>query len=229
MTVCYRSGSLDATVVSANLFMCRMKLKSHIDVGGGSVENGTPHTLARIPLRWMIRECFKAKTGIMFHANGLRKLGIDPTSVYPDVEPRLPRLPADDALIQRIPKSIPPSPATADVNGLAAEIVYMSEEEHERLDAISPIYDQLELAWFWWLLEYFPMKQSHQRDDNTWAKEYCWNRGQGRHIPKQRKGVVKVHRSVQTRMEAKYENGKKYESKASFAKALGLGNVVWVD
>lgn len=33
-----------------------------LDVGGGSVPNDTPHSLARIPLRWMIRECFLAKT-----------------------------------------------------------------------------------------------------------------------------------------------------------------------
>lgn len=33
-----------------------------LDVGGGSVPNDTPHSLARIPLRWMVRECFLAKT-----------------------------------------------------------------------------------------------------------------------------------------------------------------------
>jgi hypothetical protein len=202
------------------MFHC-LPTEDHIDIGGGSVENGTPHTLARIPLRWMIRECFKTNTGIMFSAEGLRSVGLDPASLYPIVQPRQPRLAAGDAFIQRIPKSVAPAPAT--------EPVYMSEEEHERLDAVAPIYDQLDLAWFWWLLEYFPMRQSHQKSDNTWVKEYCWNRGQGRHVPKQGKGTVKVHRSVQIRMEAKYEDGNTYEPKAKFTKALELGNVVWVD
>ncbi|KAF9466841.1 hypothetical protein BDZ94DRAFT_1295336 [Collybia nuda] len=208
----------------------------HCDVGGGSVDNGTPHTLARIPLRWMIRECFKAETGIMFHADGLRNLGIDPVNLYPIVQQRPDRLAANGAFIQHIPpKTKVPKPVATDenlhvnTNGGAGEVTFMSEEEHERLDALSPIYDQLELAWFWWLLEYFPMKQSHQRDDNTWKKEYSFNRGQGRHVPKQKKGIVKIHRSVQTRMEAMYESGKVYESKASFADALKLGNVMWID
>jgi len=33
------------------------------DVGGGSVKNETHNSLARIPLRWMIREIFLAEAG----------------------------------------------------------------------------------------------------------------------------------------------------------------------
>lgn len=62
------------------------------DVGGGSVENGTRHTLARIPLRWMIRQCFLANTGIRFHSALLPKVGLDPHSLYPDVKERPPAL-----------------------------------------------------------------------------------------------------------------------------------------
>ena len=42
--------------------------ETFLDVGGGSVKNGQPHALARIPLRWMIRECFRCHTGIIFDA-----------------------------------------------------------------------------------------------------------------------------------------------------------------
>src|SRR5882757_7579064 len=42
------------------------------DVGGGSVKNGERNTLARIPLRWMIRECFKANTGVTFDSHMLQ-------------------------------------------------------------------------------------------------------------------------------------------------------------
>lgn len=47
------------------------------DVGGGSVLNDTPHALARIPLRWMIRECFKCNTGIVFDAVMLQQIGLN--------------------------------------------------------------------------------------------------------------------------------------------------------
>jgi hypothetical protein len=44
------------------------------------VRNRTRHALARIPLRWMIRECFEAKTGLIFDMQQLHEklgLGID--------------------------------------------------------------------------------------------------------------------------------------------------------
>ncbi|EIN14621.1 hypothetical protein PUNSTDRAFT_130247 [Punctularia strigosozonata HHB-11173 SS5] len=50
---------------------------THCDVGGGSVKNHTRHSLARIPLRWMIRECFRTDTGILFDASLREVLGLD--------------------------------------------------------------------------------------------------------------------------------------------------------
>lgn len=49
----------------------------HGDVGGGSVKTGTTNSLARIALRWMIGECFKVNTGIIFKEAGLRTLVIN--------------------------------------------------------------------------------------------------------------------------------------------------------
>ena len=50
----------------------------HLDVGGRSVPNGERFALARIPLRWMIRECFKANTGIIFDSHMLKhEIGLD--------------------------------------------------------------------------------------------------------------------------------------------------------
>lgn len=61
----------------------------HSDVGGGSVSNRTRHSLSRIPLRWMIRECFACDTGIIFDADILReRIGLDTTSLYPVFKPR---------------------------------------------------------------------------------------------------------------------------------------------
>jgi len=58
---------------------------AHCDVGGGSVLNGTRHALSRIPLRWMIRECFATNTGILFKAVKLRTAGLEPATLYPKV------------------------------------------------------------------------------------------------------------------------------------------------
>lgn len=204
----------------------------HCDVGGGSVANGTPHTLARIPLRWMIRECFKTKTGILFMADGLRDLGLDPASLYPIVQPRPPALPVGQSLIQHIPKKIsdpqPPGGYESIPDRLSPKP--QTEEEHELVDAMAPIYDQLSLVWwFWWILEILPQRQRYQLSDKTWEKRFRWNLGEGRYIPRQKKGVVKVHRSVKMRMEAQYADGTKYDPKASFTRAAELGNLIWVD
>jgi hypothetical protein len=170
----------------------------------------------------MIRECFKAKTGIMFVADGLRKVDLDPGSLYPIVLERPAAIPIGDARIEHLhnhPDLPSPSP----------EAPLKTEEEAELLDALAPIYDQLSLAPFWWILELFPIKQHAQQENNTWETRYRSNMGAGRRIPRQKKGTIKIHRSVKMRMEAQYPDGQKYQPKASFDKALALGNVVWVD
>ncbi|KAJ7755772.1 hypothetical protein B0H14DRAFT_413606 [Mycena olivaceomarginata] len=216
----------------------------HCDVGGGSVSDDTKHNLARIPLRWMIRECFKTNSGIMFEAEGLRAIGLDPTSLYPIVKPRPPALPVGAARIQSIPRSpatpapAPPLPVSAPGSGSEAATPnaagasaltnvdgFLTEEDLDLHDALSPIYDQLTLKWFWWILELLPLKQRYQRGDNTWVSIYKWNLGQGRFIPKQKKNGVRVHRSVKTRLEAQTEHGGTYKPKAAF----DLERTIWVD
>ncbi|KAL4252467.1 hypothetical protein ABKN59_002783 [Abortiporus biennis] len=66
----------------------------HTDVGGGSVANGTRYSLARIPLRWMIRELFKCDTGIIFDAAQLQQAGLrivmkEDCPVLTDLPPRI--------------------------------------------------------------------------------------------------------------------------------------------
>ena len=41
------------------------------------------HSLARIPLRWMVRECFRTGTGIRFHSELLKDIGMDPATLWP--------------------------------------------------------------------------------------------------------------------------------------------------
>ncbi|EEB95002.1 hypothetical protein MPER_06095, partial [Moniliophthora perniciosa FA553] len=138
-------------------------------IGGGSVDNETKPNLARIPLRWMIRECFKTNTGIMFHADLIREVGMDPGALYPNVKPRPPALPInpDKHLIQYVPtKSIlarlTRSQKEIHLTNFSGSTSTLerarTEEELELADALSPIYDQLSLKWFWWILEFWPIK-----------------------------------------------------------------------
>lgn len=114
------------------------------DIGGGSVDDGTPHALARIPLRWMIRECFKCNTGIRFHAELLKRTGLDPSSLHPVVRDRPPPLKAE------------PVHATS----VAEPVNKGTEEDHEVRDALAPLYDQLVLAPYWWALELIPTRET---------------------------------------------------------------------
>ena len=198
----------------------------HCDIGGGSVRNRTPHSLARIPLRWMIRECFETNTGIIFDGNALKKLGLDPETLYPVVKHRPPRIPpqrgdfireaprqeltivtvAKVAIeIAAIPlkllfnicifpfkqvwltlKFSPPFKKLGELFGTGKRQggrpktthkppqTFESEEVEELRDALSPIYDQLKLHWFWWIVEILPLRHREQvgkRDDFyvTWV------------------------------------------------------------
>jgi hypothetical protein len=46
---------------------------------------------------------------------------------------------------------------------------FISEEDEELWDAISPKYDQLKLKRFWWVLELLPVSMRYQRGDNQWV------------------------------------------------------------
>lgn len=75
----------------------------HTDVGGGSVPNKTRHSLARIPLRWMIRECFETNSGVQFEAECLHRIGMDPRTLYPRVLRRPDALPLSSIVLPHHP------------------------------------------------------------------------------------------------------------------------------
>ncbi|KAJ7468103.1 hypothetical protein FB451DRAFT_1340416 [Mycena latifolia] len=203
----------------------------HCDVGGGSVENDTEHTLARIPLRWIIRECFKTHSGIMFECEGLRNLGIDPAGLYPHVKPRPPPLPIGDLRIRSIPSAKAKSKAQQEAalsnysNTQAAPVNCPTEEEQDLQDALAPVYDVLGRSSLWWILEFLPLRQYYECADETMVAYIGWNMGRGRLIPKCKRNNIRVHRSVKTRLEVLTEHGEHYKPKAAF----DLENTTWVD
>jgi hypothetical protein len=110
----------------------------------------------------MIRQCFLANTGIMFHKDTLPKVGLDPNTLYPHVLPRPP------AIFQDPKMHTIPVPDPKIISDDRKAVVYtdggcfVNEAEEDLADALSPAYDQLELKRFWWLLEVIPQTIKYQ-------------------------------------------------------------------
>ncbi|KAJ3746884.1 hypothetical protein EV360DRAFT_1697, partial [Lentinula raphanica] len=132
----------------------------HCDVGGGSVKNSTRHSLARISLRWMIRECFKSNTGIMFNSQRLKSAGLDPSTLYPFVTPRL--QPLSDTRSTSDSTTLGSKSLKDGKQSESEKIRILTEEEEDLMDVLSPKYDQLKISPLWWLLELIPMQFRYQ-------------------------------------------------------------------
>ncbi|THU78820.1 hypothetical protein K435DRAFT_811222, partial [Dendrothele bispora CBS 962.96] len=181
-----------------------------LDVGGGSVGDQSKDDLANISLRWMIRECFKANTGIIFDSEELKAFGLDPTGLYPEVKPR-PAIssPNQTSVVQSPPKpklfsrlSLFSTKKSTNLSKKQKERDLRTEEERDLGDALAPIYDAFKVGYlFWHVMEIIPMKKwnsvkrEQTRTANLWA---------GRKIDIQvgdrQLWPIKVHRTVRTRM-----------------------------
>ncbi|KAF7307637.1 Zn(2)-C6 fungal-type domain-containing protein [Mycena indigotica] len=214
---------------------------AHCDVGGGALPNGTRNYLARIPLRWMIRQCFELHTGIIFHADMLRLAGLEPRTLYPHVLPRPsplllnPSTSEGSATIssqkskrswsQRILRRRSQDDRDKPLNRTVDERTrdFISEEDEDFMDAMCDINDELKRVRAWWILELFPQQlrfQDHTRG-GLWLKKLIVHRARGRHIPRQSTDGVKLHRTVKMRMDALG-----YEPRAKLKKETTLH---WVD
>lgn len=254
-----------ATVVRQMAFLLHIDTnKLCVDVGGGSVDNKTRNSLARIPLRWMIRECFKAGTGIIFYVEGLRELGLDPLTLSPAITPRPPPICISDGIIEEAPapqswimrlfssfismlSTHSPSDSTSgSTESKNTPVVETSEEEEDLRDALSPMYDQLKIHPLWWILEILPLKLRYQRENHSWVSYVgcvsvdlviMWttnlsclascNMGSPRHIPGQFERGVRMHRTVQTRVNARYAGDPSRRYVPAAYKALV--KPIWVD
>ncbi|KAG2009707.1 hypothetical protein CC2G_012608 [Coprinopsis cinerea AmutBmut pab1-1] len=58
----------------------------YLDVGGGNTLNTSTHSVANIPLRWMVREVMKSSCGIRFSEEALSRLSLDMTEVYDGID-----------------------------------------------------------------------------------------------------------------------------------------------
>lgn len=114
----------------------------------------------------MIRQCFLTNTGIRFHSSALKKIGIDPASLYPIVQTR----PALSSFKPTHKRGVTDATLVdADINEISDRTI--TEEDEDVKDALSPIYDQLAIKPAWWALEVLPLTQRYQRDDDTWVEK----------------------------------------------------------
>jgi hypothetical protein len=110
----------------------------------------------------MVREIFQAKAGILFLTDRLYEIGLDPSTVYPVVHTR-----PSPLSVEKEHKIREPSPAELPYRHsmlnfgrkpLITESQMLASEEHEELmDALSPVYDQMRIKKWWWLLEFIPL------------------------------------------------------------------------
>lgn len=155
----------------------------------------------------------------MFHANAFEHIGMDHKRLYPKVLPRAEPISYTPGCLAHQFK--PPINKAKDYNiNVHKEVPFESEEMEDMLDSLTPIYDQLRMAKFWWLLEFIPTKHRYQQDNKSWAHSkgcayslkneqrhtdrllHRFNLGGARKIPKIDDSETKVHRSVKIRMDA---------------------------
>jgi hypothetical protein len=110
----------------------------------------------------MVRQCFLANTGIQFYREAFKHIGLDHTTLFPSVTTRPLALEASCADEDWASTSThcPDAHATHNDQVQASPVAactFKSEEHEELLDALSPIHDRLEKAW--WILEILPALQ----------------------------------------------------------------------
>jgi Uncharacterized alpha/beta hydrolase domain (DUF2235) len=231
-------------------------LPCSLDIGGGSVLNGTRPNLAHISLRWMIRECFRKNSGMIFDLQAIKLIGIDPSTIYPVVEPR-PDIPSFSSSSLKIAVVVPQKwgaqlaswiPFVSKKKASELQFPNESEEALDKLDALAPMYDQLALNPIKWAaMELLPMSKERLHKDGKWQRVGERHLSRGRTIPPPAMlhgGKIKVHRTVRIRMEGKFESGEqkgkmyiplarvgyehKFEDKTPFTKALEQNWIEWV-
>ena len=157
----------------------------------------------------------------------MKEIGLDPATLYPEVLPRPPAIAIDSLSTKVFISDVPKKPQTPEESAqISAQELGQTEEQIDLADALAPIYDVLASPFSpWWILEIIPLIHKFQLDSNKWTFSFGWNLGRGRHVPNLSTEGVKVHRTVKTRLDAEYKNGKKYKPKAN----LDLQYVTWVD
>jgi hypothetical protein len=121
----------------------------------------------------MLRQCFLLRTGILFHKNMFKSIGMDPATLYPHVILRPPPVPYTPGCLAH-KYDVPINYAINYKETIKVQEPFINEEEEDLLDVLTPIYDQLKLVKGWWVLELMPNKQRYQKEDDSWMHELTY-------------------------------------------------------
>ncbi|KAI0423870.1 hypothetical protein F5Y09DRAFT_326171 [Xylaria sp. FL1042] len=172
---------------------------AHADIGGGAVRNESRHMLSRIPLRWMIRQCFECDTGILFDMARLAERGLDVANLWPEYQmPTKPTIGPQSRLMTKYHKKtlapiqrrstflpIGPEGYTIDDAPTREDLNYIlpSEADENHFDGMQTPNDMLKIAKGWWVLELWPVKiRVLSKDKEGWEKRVRVNLGRHRAI-----------------------------------------------
>ncbi|KAH9964161.1 hypothetical protein BC827DRAFT_1128153 [Russula dissimulans] len=160
----------------------------HSDVGGGNVLDTVEHSLANVPLRWMIEQIVEADCQILFDWDAFARWHI-PTA------------------LGQHKSTCQPQDEGATTTEAGSEVVIDPQDAE---DAIRRIYDQLKRIPLWWILEFIPFSFTYQNQDNKWVTTWTPNFGRGRWVPPS----PLFHKSVKARerdLKLKYKPRARYE------------------
>lgn len=187
--------------------------------------NGERHMLSRIPLRWMIRQCFECNTGILFGTASLAETGLDVPTLFPVYqEVKKPIVGPSPNMIEKYEQGILQPlekrstvlrideekkktkveaelrrqiSSAAERRRLEAEL--LPEQVEDWFDSLAPINDMLEIAKGWWVLEAWPVKvRLFDSKKDHWRKAVRMNLGRYRAV---REHDPKMHWTVEARIE----------------------------
>lgn len=113
----------------------------------------------------MIKECFAAKTDILFNDQYLKKIGLDPDTLKADPTGVHISNPID---LQDIPRD---RPALSKIFDIFAGHSFALRSKEDRVDAVAPLYDQLKIVPYWWILELIPLLGTFQQEDGSWLRQ----------------------------------------------------------
>jgi hypothetical protein len=124
----------------------------------------------------MIRECFRTKTGIQFHRDSFKEIGLDVNTIFPRVLTRPHALKASPCDVTDAKHTTHAAEATDSTQtSLTAASAFKTEEEEELADALSKIHDELEGYSAWWILEILPLRYSKQdRGNASWGTYWAY-------------------------------------------------------
>ena len=144
------------------------------------MDNNTPHSLAFVPLRWMINQTIECQAGIKYNTSALKSIGIRASPFnhrgpIPSEDASLNAIVANHKITSTEKKSSEGKKLEDDLESQRSSshrgehsLPDEQEADRELHDILSPIHDELKRNPLWWLLEIIPLKDIYQDEKGKW-------------------------------------------------------------